>query len=97
LSATRRTSGSTDHLHAEARLEPGDTVHVRLDAPANVMLLDDASYDAFEKGERFAYLGGWVTQRGITLWPPREGHWHVVVDLGDEPGQVSASVQVMRG
>jgi hypothetical protein len=85
------------HLHAQAVLEVGDTVAVRLDSPANVMLMDDAAFAAYERGDSFRYLGGWVGQDLITLWPPRAGNWHVVVDLGDRAeGKVSASVQIIR-
>ncbi len=87
----------TDHLHAANWLEAGDTVSVRLDEPANVMLLDDEAHAAYEAGQPFRYLGGWVTRDQITLWPPRPGRWHVVVDLGGATGRVRASVDVMRG
>lgn len=87
----------SDHLHAAAWLDPGDTVSVRLDEPANVMLLEDDEYRSYVAGKPFRYLGGWVRQDQITLWPPRQGRWHVVVDLGGAPGRVSASVQVLKG
>ena len=85
-----------DYLHSEATLEPGDTVHVRLDSPANVMLMDDASFESYRRGEEFHYLGGWVSRAELTLWPPRKGRWHVVVDLGEAEGKVSATVNVIR-
>lgn len=87
----------SDHLHSVTWLDVGDTVSVRLDAPANVMLLDDGAYLAYSEGRAFRYLGGWVSQSQITLWPPRAGVWHVVVDLGDDEGRVSADVKVLRG
>ena len=87
----------SDHLHAAAWLDLGDTISVRLDEPANVMLLDDDAYASYKEDRAFRYLGGWVRERQITLWPPKPGHWHVVVDLGGAIGRVSASVQVLRG
>lgn len=86
-----------EHLHAATWLDLGDTVSIRLDSPANVMLMDDAAYRDYDAGRSFRYLGGWVTKSQLTLWPPRAGLWHIVVDLGDDEGRVSASVQVMRG
>ena len=87
---------SPEHLHAQAWLEPGDTVHVRLDSPANVLILEDDAYSFYQRGEKYNYAGGWVTKEAVTLWPPHAGSWHVVIDLGGAPGRVSASVQVMR-
>ena len=86
-----------DHLHAQAWLEPGDTIHVQLDAPANVLLMDDFGHACYLRGEAFSYIGGWVTKSRMTLWPPRPGSWHVVVDQAGEGGKVSASVQILRG
>lgn len=87
----------SDHLHAAAWLDIGDTVVVRLDAPGNVMLLDDQAYSRYLEGREFRYHGGWVSQPQISLWVPRQGLWHVVVDLGGGEGKIAASVQVMRG
>jgi hypothetical protein len=70
---------------------------VRLDSPANVLLMTDEAYAAYAAGAPFTYLGGWVTRDAVTLWPPRAGSWHVVVDLAGATGRVSASVQVIRG
>ena len=86
-----------DHLHAQAWLEPGDTIHVRLDAPGNVLLLDDLSHASYLRGEDFSYAGGWVKKEQITFWPPRAGSWHVVIDQAGAEGRVSASVQILRG
>lgn len=86
-----------DHMHAQAWLEPGDTIHVRLDAPGNVLLMDDVGHGAYLRGESFSYIGGWVKKDRITFWPPHPGSWHVVIDQSDEEGRISASVQIMRG
>jgi hypothetical protein len=79
----------TDHLHAAAWLDVGDTISVRLDEPANVMLLDDDAYAEYVAGRSFRYQGGWVRESQIALWPPKPGLWHVVVDLGGNDGRVS--------
>ncbi len=90
-------TGSTAWLHASATLDVGDTLSVKLDHPANVLLMDDEAFVAYQAGRPFRYFGGWVTRSALTLWPPHEGSWHVVIDLGDKEGVVSASVQVIRG
>lgn len=87
----------SEHLHAAAWLDLGDTVSVRLEGPANVMLLDDDAYRAYQADRAFRYLGGWVSDQQLTLWPPKPGLWHVVVDLGGADGRVAASVKVLRG
>lgn len=87
----------SEHLHAAVWLDLGDTVSVRLEGPANVMLLDDDAYRSYQADRAFRYLGGWVSDKQLTLWPPKPGLWHVVVDLGGAQGRVAASVQVLRG
>src|SRR6185295_5673627 len=45
-------------LHARMFLDFDDEVVVTLDAPANVMLLDDSSFRDYSEGRSFDYVGG---------------------------------------
>jgi hypothetical protein len=85
-----------DFLHSEFTGGPGDVALVTLDGQANVMLLDDLAFAAYRSGGgSFSYLGGWATRSPVRLAPPRQGHWHVVVDLGGYAGSIRAGIRVV--
>ena len=84
-----------DYLHSELKVADDEVVHVTLSGhSANVLLMDDQNFEKYKKGEAFAYHGGYYTKSPAVLKPPRPGSWHLIVDLGGKPGQVSASVSV---
>ena len=84
-------------LHTDFQGGPGDTALVTLDAQANVMLVDDCNFGAYQRGSSFRYFGGWVSQSPVRLTPPHLGNWHVVVDLGGNAGSVRAGIRIIRG
>jgi Domain of unknown function (DUF1883) len=86
-----------DYLHQDFDLNAGDVVQVTLDGQANVMLLDQANYEAYASGRPYRYHGGHVTTSPVSLVAPHTGKWHVVVDLGGSAGSVRAGVSVLRG
>ncbi len=83
-----------DYLHQELTLGQDDVVDVAIDHPANVMLLDPSDYDAYKNHRPFHYQGGYAQKSPFRLRAPREGAWHVVIDLGGGPGSVRASIAV---
>ena len=84
-----------DYLHSELKIGDNEVVHVTLAGhSANVLLLDDANFEKYKKGEPFAYHGGFYSKSPAILKPPRSGEWHLIVDLAGKPGQVSATVAV---
>ena len=85
-----------DFLHTDFHGGPRDFAVVMLDNQANVMLLDDQNFHAYRRGTTFRYSGGLAKQSPVRLSPPREGRWHVVVDLGGYAGTVRASVRILR-
>lgn len=85
-----------DFLHTEFHGGQSDVAVVTLDSQANVMLLDDCSFQAYQRGAGYHYQGGLAKQSPVRLSPPHEGHWHVVVDLGGFAGNVRASIRVLR-
>ena len=85
------------HLHQELDAGPEDVVEVTLDGHANVLLLNPDNYDRYRQGEHYRYHGGLARTSPVRLVPPREGHWHIVVDLGGYPGHVRAGVQLLQG
>jgi hypothetical protein len=86
-----------EFLHQELDLTPSDIVEVTLDHPANVQLLDPTNYANYREGKPFRYSGGYVTTSPYRLRPSREGHWHLVIDLGGGAGRVRPSVRVLSG
>ena len=83
-------------VHTEFHGGPNDIALVTLDSQANAMLLSDSDFSAYRHGRSFEYFGGWTTHSPVRLVPPREGHWHVIVDLGGHAGTVQASVRIAR-
>ena len=85
------------HLHTDLGfLDRGDIVEINLDHAANVRLLDDANYRAYERDQAHRAVGGCATRSPVVLAMPQSGHWHIAVDLGGAAGRVGASVQVTR-
>jgi Domain of unknown function (DUF1883)/TIR domain len=71
-------------------------VHLRGNA-ANVLLLDSSNLSNYKSGRRYKGLGGHTTRSPVRIPIPRNGRWHVVVDLGGYAGKVNASVNVLPG
>lgn len=83
------------YLHNEFDAGPDDLVEITLDSGANVQLMDEANFDNYRNGRQFHYYGGYVTTSPFSIRPPRQAHWHLVVDLGGYAGRVSASAKVI--
>ena len=86
-----------EFLHREFDLEPEDVVEISLNSPANVMLLDPLNFSNYEQGTSYRYHGGHAEKTPVRLSPPRDGRWHLVVNLGGYAGIVRAGVRVIRG
>jgi hypothetical protein len=83
-------------IHTDFQGSEGDVAIVTLDAQANVMLLDESNFSAYQNAGTFNYFGGWATKSPVRLVAPRSGHWHIVIDMGGGAGQVRASIQVVQ-
>ena len=84
-----------NYLHYEIDAGPDDVVEVSLDHAANVQLMDSPNFQNYRSGQPYHYFGGHVTSSPFRLRSPRQGHWHVVIDLGGNAGTVRAAVQVL--
>ncbi|MEX0711892.1 MAG: DUF1883 domain-containing protein [Pirellulales bacterium] len=82
-----------NYLHYQFDLSPHDAIQVVLDRQANVRLLDEVNYQKYRRGEHHQYYGGLAKTTSVTLEAPREGRWHLVIDLGGYPGRVRAAVE----
>jgi hypothetical protein len=83
-------------LHSRLSLAAGDRVRVTLDAPADVMLLDDPNFDLREAGEPYEYSGGRAMKSPVEIAAPATGTWNVVIDVGETGVPAAASVQVLK-
>lgn len=79
-----------DYLHYEFDANGGDVIEVTLDRAANVQLLDPANFENYKNGRGYRYHGGYATTSPVRLAVPRDGKWHVVIDLGGGAGRVRA-------
>jgi hypothetical protein len=79
------------------QLRRGQVVEVTLDSAANVLLLDSAKFNSYRSGQRYHYYGGHVTRSPHRVPVPQDGHWHVVIDLGGQSGQVRSAARVLPG
>ena len=85
-----------DFVHHDlGQLTTGKTVEVTLNVAANVLLLDNANFDAFRAGRRYSYFGGWITQSPYRIGIPSSGHWHIAVNLGGAAGSIRTAVRVL--
>jgi hypothetical protein len=67
----------------------GTKVQVRLEgSAANVLLLDSDNYSRYRAARPFRYTGGIHHRSPATLTIPRDGWWHLVIDLGGHRGRV---------
>jgi len=73
----------------------GQTVEVTLSNAANVLLLDDANFEAYRTGRQYKYFGGWVTQSPYRIGVPGSGHWHIAINLGGAAGSIRTEVRVL--
>ncbi len=82
-------------LHYEIDAGPDNVIEVTLDKQANVRLLDGDNFRKYKRGGKHNYYGGLAKVSPFRISPPRQGHWHLVIDLGGYPGTVKASVSVI--
>jgi hypothetical protein len=71
-----------------------DVVKVDIDGDANVLLVDQAAFEAYQAHQTFHYVGGGYHAGTHHLGVPGEGSWHLVIDLGGRAGAVHHSVVV---
>ena len=75
----------------------GTRVEVRLSGPANVRLIDEASYVLRQFGYAHVYYGRLATSSPVVLEVPDDDHWLVIVDLEGLVGRVEVEgVRTLR-
>ncbi len=86
-----------NYLHYELDAGLDDIVEVTLDHGANVQLMDSSNFENYKNRREYRYFGGHAEESPVRLQPPRQGHWHLVIDLGGGSGTVRASVRTLQG
>jgi hypothetical protein len=86
-----------NYLHYEFDVDEDGAVEVTLDRQANVRLMDDSNFRAYQNHSKYRYHGGLAKTSPVVLTPPHAGHWHVVIDLGGYPGSVRAAARMLEG
>ncbi|WP_421579513.1 DUF1883 domain-containing protein [Shinella sp. M31] len=76
-------------------LRGGTVVEITLSAVANVRLMSHANFDLFKNARQHKFLGGVAKQSPIRLTIPKNGHWHVVVDMEGHPGKAQSSIKIV--
>jgi hypothetical protein len=76
-------------------LKRGSTVVVTLSGnEANVRLLDQSNFQAYQRGAQHRYHGGLAKQSPVRIAVPSDGRWYVTVDLLGLAGSVRSGVMV---
>ena len=84
-------------IHSDLGVLPAHSVVVvELDTAANVRLLDEVNFSAFQQGRDHRCVGGQAKQSPVRLPVPNAGHWHLTLDLGGAAGTIRHSVRVIR-
>jgi hypothetical protein len=76
-------------------LPQGSVVEVAIDKQANVVLLDELNFHAYQGGGRWSGCGGWYVESPVRIAVPHSGRWNVAIDLGGGSGQIRASINVL--
>ncbi len=84
------------HIHASEELQEGDVLVVNCSHQCNVMLMSNADYGAYRRGEGFKYHGGHFTKFPTRFAAPGRGQWNVVIDLGGREATIRYDIKVVR-
>lgn len=84
------------YLHFNLDLKSNNVVQVDLKPPAYIRLLTEEHYRAYRGGKQYRYFGGLAESSPANIKPPHKGQWHLVIDLGEKDGELSASVHIIQ-
>jgi hypothetical protein len=81
-----------DFIHTREYLEAGHAVRVDCEIQCNVMLTDDANFNAYRRRQRFTYYGGHFKAFPALLRPPHAGYWNVTIDLAGRSANIRYNI-----
>jgi hypothetical protein len=77
-------------IHTREYLGGGDEVVVKVSHKCYVRVMDDANFQKYQNGFKYAFTGGYYTTSPIRLTVPGAGFWNIAVDLG---GKTATGIQ----
>lgn len=83
-------------MHWKIPGSAGDTVHIHLDTPAYVRMLDTLNFEYYKRGQKYSGEGGWSDGLEADFVLPYKGTFYVTVDLGGQAGVVKATCDIGR-
>ncbi len=84
------------YIHFPLDLGAHDVLQVELETDAYLRLVDDDNYEAYRQGKNYRYYGGLAEQSPANIKPPKQGHWHLCIDLGGKEGKLNAQVHIIK-
>ena len=84
------------YIHFPLDLGAHDVLQVELESDAYLRLVDDDNYEAYRLGKNYRYFGGLAEKSPANIKPPKQGHWHLCIDLGGKDGKLSAQVHIIK-
>jgi hypothetical protein len=73
---------------------PLSLIQITLNAPANVLLLDEGNFQNYRDVKRFDYVGGSYTPSTFYLVPPKQQRWYLVIDQRGGPLTVNPLIRL---
>lgn len=84
------------YLHYDFTLTTDDIVEVNLSSQTNVLFMDEANITKYRKNRDYSYIGGFVKATPFRIRPPKDGHWHIVIEEPKQKTQIRAAVRVLK-
>lgn len=85
-----------DFVHARDYLQDGDIVIVNCDHQCNVMVMDDANFSRYRRGEGFEYSGGFYERLPARIAVSRSDNWNTVIDLGGRRANIRYGIRYLK-
>lgn len=83
------------HIHAREWLRQGRRVEVQCNHQCNVLLMDDANYSRYRRGQSFRHYGGFFEHLPAIIGVPATNHWNTVIDLAGDQAKIRYAINYL--
>ena len=83
-------------IAAREVLAKGDVVVVQCSHQCNVLVMDDANFQAYRARKKCTYFGGHFKAFPARIAVPANGHWNTVIDLGGREAAITHAISYIR-